>query len=123
MPQLGDLRDAWLVAPESRARDGAAVAALDEQFHAAVVLAAGNAEMSRVHRDITERIRVIRRLDFMYTERIVTTYSEHAQILRAILRRKADQATMLLRAHIESSKAEVRKISLHKLFEMKSGRH
>jgi DNA-binding GntR family transcriptional regulator len=58
----------------------------------------------------------------MYAERIRTTYSEHAQILRAILRRKADQATMLLRVHIETSKAEVKKISLHKLFEMKAGR-
>mgnify|MGYP003352126350 CR=1 FL=1 len=37
-----------------------------------------------------------------------------------MLRRKADQAAMLLRAHIEQSKAEVRKISLHKLFEGKA---
>lgn len=123
MPQLGDLRETWLVPPESRAGDGTAVSVLDEQFHSALVLAAGNAEMSRVHGDITERIRVIRRLDFMYAERIRTTYSEHAQILRAILRRKADPATMLLRAHIETSKVEVRKISLHKLFEMKTGSH
>jgi DNA-binding GntR family transcriptional regulator len=123
MPQLGDLRETWLIAPEARDGDGTAVSVLDEQFHSALVLAAGNAEMSRVHDDITERIRVIRRLDFMYAERIRTTYSEHAQILRAILRRKADQATMLLRAHIETSKSEVRKISLHKLFEMKTGRH
>jgi DNA-binding GntR family transcriptional regulator len=121
MPRLDDLRESWLVTAEARARDGAAVSALDERFHSALVLAAGNAEMGRVHGDITARIRVIRRLDFMYAERIVTTYSEHAQILRAILRRKADQATMLLRAHIEASMAEVRKISLHKLFEMKAG--
>jgi DNA-binding GntR family transcriptional regulator len=123
MPQLGDLRESWLVAAESRIAEGATVSALDEQFHSALVLAAGNAEMGRVHGDITERIRVIRRLDFMYAERIATTYSEHAQILRAILRRKTDQAAMLLRAHIETSKAEVRKISLHKLFEMRTGRH
>ena len=123
MPALDELREVWLVAPESRVGDGTAVSTLDEQFHSTLVLAAGNAQMSRVHADITERIRVIRRLDFMYAERIRTTYSEHAQILRAILRRKADQATMLLHAHIESSMVEVRKISLHKLFEMKAGRH
>jgi DNA-binding GntR family transcriptional regulator len=123
MPQLDDLRETWLVAPESRIGDSTAVSALDEQYHSALVLAAGNAQMSRVHNDTTGRIRVIRRLDFTYAERIRTTYSEHAQILRAILRRKADQATMLLRAHIETSKAEVRKISLHKLFEIRTGRH
>ncbi len=56
----------------------------------------------------------------MYPDRIRNTYAEHAQILRGILRRKSDQTTLLLKAHIEESKAEVRKISLHKLFEAKS---
>ena len=56
----------------------------------------------------------------MYPDRIRDTYAEHAQILRGILRRKSDQATLLLKAHIEESKVEVRKISLHKLFEAKS---
>ena len=40
----------------------------------------------------------------------------HGQILRAVLRRRSDQAILLLRAHIETSKAEVRKISLHQLY-------
>jgi DNA-binding GntR family transcriptional regulator len=121
MPPLEDLRETWLVVPEARLTDGAAVSALDEQFHSALVQAAGNAEMKRVHADITERIRVVRRLDFMYPDRIRTTYAEHAQILRSVLRRKTEQATLLLKAHIETSKAEVRKISLHKLFEAKTG--
>ena len=120
MPDLNDLREAWLVTPEARLTDGAAVSRLDEEFHRALARAGGNAEIARVHGDITERIRVIRRLDFMYPERIRSTYTEHAQVLRAILRRKADQATLLLKAHIEESKAEVRKISLHKLFEAKA---
>ena len=51
---------------------------------ASLARAGGNAEIARVHGDITERIRVIRRLDFMYTERIRSTYTEHAQVLRAI---------------------------------------
>jgi hypothetical protein len=36
----------------------------DEAFHCSLVAAAGNAEMARVHRDVTDRIRIIRRLDF-----------------------------------------------------------
>ncbi len=68
-----------------------------------------------MHTDITERIRIVRRLDFTQAERIQYTYDEHAAILRAVLARKQQQATMLLRSHIEQSKLEVRKISIHRL--------
>ncbi|MFM9967771.1 MAG: GntR family transcriptional regulator [Burkholderiales bacterium] len=121
MPDLEELRAIWLVPPDARLTDGAQVSRLDEEFHATLARQCGNTELARVHADITERIRVIRRLDFMYPERIRSTYAEHAQILRAILRRKTDQAEMLLKAHIEESRLEVRKISLHKLFEAKGG--
>jgi DNA-binding GntR family transcriptional regulator len=79
------------------------------------VKAAGNDEIARVHDDVTGRIRIVRRLDFTRDDRIDATYQEHARILRAVLQRKADQAKMLLRAHIEQSKAEVRSITLHTL--------
>ena len=82
---------------------------------ARLVLAAGNREMARVHREITERIRIIRRLDFTKQARIDATYDEHAKILKAIQRKRGDQAAMLLRAHIETSQAEVRKITLHQV--------
>jgi DNA-binding FadR family transcriptional regulator len=65
---------------------------------------------------VTERIRIIQRLDFTRPDRVEETYNEHAQILRAILERRADQAVLLLSAHIEASKAEVRKITLHRLY-------
>jgi DNA-binding GntR family transcriptional regulator len=68
-----------------------------------------------VHHDITERIRIVRRLDFTHPERVIYTYVEHAAILRAILARKPARAVELLRSHIEGSKREVRKISLHRL--------
>jgi DNA-binding GntR family transcriptional regulator len=61
------------------------------------------------------RNRIIRRLDFTQAQRITATYNEHAQILKAILAKRADQASMLLRAHIGSSQAEVRKITLHQV--------
>jgi DNA-binding GntR family transcriptional regulator len=93
------------------------VATLDEAFHATLVASAGNREMSRVHAEVTERIRIIRRLDFTQAPRIDATYQEHGKILRAIVQRRADQAVMLLRTHIEASKAEVRKITLHMLHE------
>ncbi|MDO9203009.1 MAG: FCD domain-containing protein, partial [Hydrogenophaga sp.] len=84
--------------------------------HETLVEAAGNAEMARVHHEVTERIRIIRRLDFLKQMRIDATYDEHAKILRAIIARKADRAELLLRSHIQSSQVEVRKITLHQVF-------
>lgn len=110
---IADLRDIWLVEREDRLTDGQRVAGLDERFHMALVEAAGNPELARVHREVTERIRIIRRLDFTQAERVGITYDEHGHILRAIVEHRADEATRLLRDHIEFSKAEVRKITLH----------
>lgn len=112
---LDELKADWMPAKGERLTDGRDVAALDEKFHATLVAATGNAEMARIHHDLTERIRIIRRLDFTKDARVDATYNEHARILRAILQRKADQAQLLLRTHIEASKSEVRKITLHML--------
>lgn len=119
-PALEALKLAWLVTPEERTSDGREASRLDERFHATLVAAAGNPEVARCHGEVTERIRIIRRLDFTHADRVAATYQEHAQILRAIVRRRADQAVMLLRAHIETSKSEVRKISLHQLYVARS---
>ena len=119
-PELDALKDIWLVPVAERLTDAREVGANDEQFHATLVRATGNAEMARVHWDVTERIRIVRRLDFTRPDRIEATYTEHAKILRAVIQRKADQAQLLLKAHIEQSKAEVRKITLHTLHEARA---
>lgn len=113
---LEALKAAWLVPAAERLTASKAVAELDEAFHSALVEAAGNREVARCHREVTERIRIIRRLDFTQPHRIDKTYDEHAQILRAVIRRRADEATRLLRSHITSSKGEVRKITVHRLY-------
>jgi DNA-binding GntR family transcriptional regulator len=118
---LDGLNAIWLVPAAARSGDQVQVAQWDEEFHIRLVAAAGNAEMARVHRDVTDRIRIIRRLDFTKPARIETTYEEHAKILRAIQRKRGDQAAMLLRAHIETSQAEVRKITLHQVHLARAG--
>ncbi|MET0350356.1 MAG: GntR family transcriptional regulator [Rhizobacter sp.] len=115
MPDLSELKSVWLVPERDRLTDTTEVAALDEAFHATLVRAAGNAEMARVHGDVTDGIRIVRRLDFTQAPRIAATYDEHAKVLKAVLARRADPAKLLLRTHIEASKAEVRKITIHKL--------
>ena len=90
--------------PQRRLLDGRRVAELDEAFHCALVEAAGNPEMAQVHRDVTEKIRIVRRLDFTKDFRIDATYEEHGAILSAVLARRADEAArLLLRAHIGMS--------------------
>lgn len=112
---ISELKSVWLVPPCERITDGNRVATLDEAFHQGLIRATGNEEMALVHQDVTEKIRIIRRLDFTNPERIQATYDEHAKLLRLLIQRKAAQATILLKSHIEASKAEVQKITLHKL--------
>ena len=118
---LDELVAFWLVPVAERSADMLEVSQRDEAFHCSLVAAAGNAEMARVHRDVTDRIRIIRRLDFTKQARIDATYDEHAKILKAIRAKRGDQAAMLLRAHIETSQAEVRKITLHQVHVARQG--
>ena len=103
-----------------RLDDAAEVGRLDEAFHATLVRAAGNEEIARVHWDVTERIRFVRRLDFTRSDRIEATYQEHAKILRQVMQRRAEPAQLLLAAHIEQSKAAVRRITLSTLHEARA---
>lgn len=114
------LESVWLVPKAQRCIDPREVALLDEAFHATLVQAAGNSAMVGMHRDITERIRIVRRLDFTYEDRVHATYDEHAAILQAVLRRRSDQAMLLIRSHISVSQHEVRKISLHRLHALRT---
>ena len=113
MPDLDALSDTWLVPKDKRLTDARTVSKNDEDFHAGLVIATKNDEMVRVYGDITEKIRIIRRLDFIKPKRIQATYDEHAEILNLLLQRQAPSAAAVLRAHIQASKAEVRKITLH----------
>lgn len=116
-PDFSVLKSFWLVTEEERSIDGQVVANADEIFHSTLVKAAGNAEMSRVHTDITERIRIIRRLDFIEGARITAAYDEHAKLLKALIKRKQELAEVLLKTHIEVSRTEIRNLTLHRLSE------
>lgn len=116
--QLAGLKDFWIDTP--RLDDGQAVSRFDEAFHMTLVEAAGNGEMARIHRDLTEKIRIIRRLDFTKTSRVDATYHEHASILLAIMQQQTGEAQRQLHDHIAVSKAEVRKITLHMLHQARN---
>ena len=114
---LKDLQKIWLTSKSKRSFNTLEVGILDEQFHTSLVKASGNEEMLKTHAEITERIKIVRRLDFTKGDRINSTYDEHSQIIKAILAGRASEAQRLLKAHIEQSKIEVRKITLGMLQE------
>ena len=70
---LNDLKQIWLVPAGERLSDGATVSQLDERFHEMLVEGTGNVEMAQMHHAVTERIRIIRRLDFTKPPRIDAT--------------------------------------------------
>lgn len=110
---LAPLTHFWIDAP--RMAPGKALSLQDEQFHTTLVRATGNSEMERVHVELTEKMRIIRHLDFTREDRVDATYNEHARILHTILKQQTEEAQRMLTEHISQSKAEVRKITLHML--------
>lgn len=112
---LEALKAVWCVEPAQRESDPVKMFGMDENFHRQLVAATGNAEMLRVHNEVTERIRIVRRLDFLKPHRTSATYDEHSTMLNLIERGRLTEAIILLRAHITQSKLEVRKITLSML--------
>ncbi len=112
---LTPLMAIWCVPLADRLTDGNAVAELDEAFHRTLVSLSGNQAMLRAYEELTERIRIIRRLDFISPERVSRTYDEHAEILQAFASGCAENAEVLVRQHIAASRVEIRRITLHRL--------
>lgn len=110
----------WRVAPAERLSDGLAVAALDERFHLALVAAAGNPETDAVYRQVTDHIRIMRRLDFAYGDCIGDTYDEHIAILDAIAAGDAVRAGALAERHIQDSHAVVQQITMDRLEQVRT---
>lgn len=114
-PDLGELVRVWTVSPLDRIKEVSKLAEADETFHHTLVVAAGNREVSRLHQEVTERIRIVRRLDFTNADRATATYEEHQAILEDVLAGRAEEACRRLEAHIAESRAAVETITLARL--------
>jgi len=114
-PVLSQLNAIWRPDHPSERAIGSTVRALDESFHCDLVAAAGNREMTRIHREITERLRIVRRLDFTRADRIDATYVEHAEILDALTDNSPGEAAAKLTAHIRTSQEAVREITMERI--------
>lgn len=109
---MTSLKQQWCIEPEQYLYDLKQLAQLDETFHCNLVKALGNLEMAKIHQDISEKIRIIRRLDFSKDFRIEATYAEHQQILACIFRKDSETACKEIEQHISKSRDEVKRITL-----------
>jgi DNA-binding GntR family transcriptional regulator len=98
-----------------RIADGHRLVELDEALHHALVAAAGNDELTATMQRVTDRIRVVRRLDLVHGDGIAETYDEHAAILDAVRRGDSALSVELVSRHIGGSQASVNGLTLQRL--------
>lgn len=111
----------WTVGRAQRIADGRKLVGLDEAFHHALVAAAGNDELTTAMQRVTDRIRVVRRLDLVHGDGIAETYEEHAAILHAIRRADSALSVELVSRHIGGSQASVNGLTLQRLRAVRTG--
>lgn len=94
----------WEKSPSTESdTDAEYVANLDETFHLALAEGGGNRVLLKLLTDINNRIRIVRRLDFTDSERILKTFNEHYSILQHLLRRDLKSAKNEMMHHIKKS--------------------
>jgi DNA-binding GntR family transcriptional regulator len=94
----------WEKSPSTESdTDAEYVANLDETFHLALAEGGGNRVLLKLLTDINNRIRIVRRLDFTDSERILKTFNEHYSILQHLLRRDLKSAKHEMMHHIKKS--------------------
>jgi DNA-binding GntR family transcriptional regulator len=112
---LTPLEARWRVPAARRGKEPFEVAVWDEEFHCSLVAASRNSEYARVHLEVTEKIRIVRRLDFTEQARITATYKEHSSILESLRQGHFESVTEQLAVHIETSRKKARQITLLRL--------
>ena len=107
--QLEALRADWhdLEVPEPEPRPDPSFVMLDEDFHIRLAGAAGNAALVGFLQTVNERIRLVRVHDFLTSERIELTISQHLGIVEAVLGGDHELAARHLDAHLSESLAVV----------------
>lgn len=92
----------------------------DEDFHLAIARGSGNSVLENYLRDINNRIRIIRRMDFTDYDRVGRTYREHYAIIQHMLDRNMEKAKSELRLHILRSEEFAKTLTLTELARRKS---
>ncbi len=103
-----ELREDWLsIAADPPTDADPAFVLLDESFHITLAEAAGNPALADLLRQVNERIRLVRMLDFLTVERMLLTIDEHIGIVDAVAHGAIGLAETRFLAHLDHSVAVV----------------
>src|SRR5690606_6748201 len=86
---------------------GPALIAADDQFHIALLRAAGNAALAEALASVQVRVRPVRTMDMPTPDRIATMTAEHITIAEQLLAGDYAAALETLPTHIDSSRSHV----------------
>jgi DNA-binding GntR family transcriptional regulator len=104
---LAELVDEWEAMASDVPEPATAFVVVDEAFHIALADAAGNPVLVELLRQVNDRIRGVRMLDFLTADRIESTIAEHVAIARAVLHGDVVTAENRFLTHIEFSQSVV----------------
>lgn len=104
---LEPLRDQWRHLQTNIPAPDPSFVLLDESFHLQLARAAGNQALVDLLRQVNERIRVVRMLDFMSAERIEATVAEHLGLTELVLAGRDVEAESAFTSHLAVSMAVV----------------
>jgi DNA-binding GntR family transcriptional regulator len=104
---IGALADEWAGLTTDEPEPAPSFVLVDESFHVALADAAGNPVLVDQLRQINERIRTVRMVDFLTPDRITSTIAEHIGIAHAVLAGDVEAAERLFLAHLDVSQAVV----------------
>ncbi|MQY30099.1 GntR family transcriptional regulator [Nocardia aurantia] len=99
--------DLWRARSERTPDPGPDLVVADEQFHATLLAAAGNASLVEALATVQARVRPVRALDVPAADRIAAMTTEHIRIAEHLLAGDLDTALVGLLAHITSSRDHV----------------
>ena len=119
-PRLIELHGEWQALADDEPPATPEFVLLDEAFHVGLAEAAGNSVLVEFLRVVNERIRVVRMQDFLTTDRVAQTITEHLAILDAVLAGNCDAAVDQFETHLRESLAVVEERTLRALARMSS---
>ena len=104
---ITDLLAEWTALREDEPEPDPKFVLVDESFHVALAAAAGNPVLVDLLRQVNERIRTVRMLDFLTADRIASTVNEHIAIADAVLAQDLGTAEARFLGHLDHSQAVV----------------
>ncbi len=104
---LDALIEEWEALRDDEPEPDPAFVLVDESFHVALAESAGNPALVDLLRQVNERIRIVRMVDFLTPDRVGSTIVEHLDIARAVRTGDLVAAERAFLGHLDLSQSVV----------------